>query len=182
LITFPDYATVCNPPPIGGTEPDEDKENDQLSSPSGKSKDSILGFECHATSKSPLEPLRDIQPSISNLSPPSSSPNVFLTTTGVDSRNPPCYLPLNSVKPKPEGTPHKQRLTTGKGRPHMPYSSDTEDDSQGSIYPFFQWLLSSKPAVFVPSTNPRSGTTAVFKVPAPPSTSGGHQGETPGKT
>lgn len=134
LITFPDYTTPHNPPPIGGTEPDEDKENDQLSSPSGrKSKDNI---ECHATSSSPL---RVIQPgSTTKLNPPSSSPNVFLTTPEVCSRNTRRFLPPNGVKPEPQRTALKHNGTKDKLRPRMPCSSDTEDDSQGSFYPFFQ--------------------------------------------
>lgn len=178
MITFSDYTTPHNPPPIGGTEPHEDKENNHLSSPSARKK-STDNTECDATGSSPL---RVIQPrSTANLNPSLPSQNVFLTTPKLCSRNPPPFLPPNAVvKPEAQRTPLKQSGTKDKLRPYMPCSSDTEDDSQGSFYPFFQWLFSSKSAVFVPSTHPRSGATAVFKVPAPPSTSGGHRGEASG--
>jgi hypothetical protein len=166
-----------HPPPIGCTELEADKENDATTSPPPqKNSHSISDRQASRTSLSrPLRDtqLKDVSTSNVNVDLSSSSP-AFFSTKGPSATSTlfPFRLDPIHIKQDPDTTPTNVGRRTAK-RAHMPSSSDTEEDSQGFF--LFFWLISETLnaelvglAVPVPSTNPRSGKLAVFKVPPPP--------------
>ncbi|KIM38589.1 hypothetical protein M413DRAFT_243905 [Hebeloma cylindrosporum] len=158
------------PPP---TDPEEfeaqwEKENEGTPMPPNK-KRRILSVSSSASTNSttPTLPLRSGPlKSVTNMAPPSCSPTVFHNPDIVSTtRVPLTFQPIPktividkepSCTPSPinDGNPSRPLLHSSPlSAPHMPASSDTEDDSQ---------------AVFLPSNSTPAGRLALFKVPAPP--------------
>ncbi|KAJ3501210.1 hypothetical protein NLJ89_g9443 [Agrocybe chaxingu] len=157
-----DANTPRRPPPIGRTEMDsDDKENEGTPIPQPQKRKASL-LDSTTPNATPPTLLRDtFLKSVTNIAAPSSSPTVFLspsrTTTPTSTRVPLSFKPIPDtvqIDAEPSSTPSPVGGSSfRRSLQHLPSSSDTEDDSQ---------------AVYVPSTNPRSGRPAVFKVPAAP--------------
>lgn len=122
------------PPPIGSTEPEADKENDRAISSPLPIKKSVF-----VNDGSPSRPLQEIQPkglSPNNINSPSSSPAIFFMTGRPSTSHPlhslqSIFDPLQ-IKHDLDTTP----VNTGSRAvklPHVPSSSDTEEDSQGDL-------------------------------------------------
>ncbi|KDR79382.1 hypothetical protein GALMADRAFT_243412 [Galerina marginata CBS 339.88] len=153
-------------------DPACDKENDGTPMPPPKKRRipsenaTISPKDSHSSAAGTPIPLRNsLLKSVINVAPPSSSPTVFFNSqTASMTRVPLSFQPIPDTihipeEPSPVNTTKNNDTlhSSPLSRPHIPCSSDTEDDSQ---------------AVFFPSTNPRTGKSVVFKVPAPPPKAG----------
>ncbi|KAF8154435.1 DNA repair protein endonuclease SAE2/CtIP C-terminus-domain-containing protein [Crassisporium funariophilum] len=183
---FGDSTTPRAPPPLGGTDMEDDKENDGTPLPPQKkhrvsttpntgylTSHSAMKDDRHrrATTVTPTPARNSLLKTVTNIAAPSSSPTVFLdpalvtkTAQPSSSRVPLAFKPIPNtiqIKEEPSSTPSPLNCP----KQSLPL--------QRSVFGKSQMCGSSdteddSQAVYLQATDGLSGKNRMFKVPAPP--------------